>query len=42
MTLTRGVSPVQGAWAFLIGSYFQLLEALNKQPTKVGQKQINQ
>jgi hypothetical protein len=33
---------LQGAWAFLIGSYFQLLEALNKQPTKVGQESINE
>lgn len=27
----------QGGWAFLIGSYFQLLEALNKHPHDIGQ-----
>ena len=30
--------PTQGAWAFLIGSYFQLLECLNKRPTSLGEK----
>ncbi len=27
---------VQGGWAFLIGSYLQLLECINKHPTSMG------